>query len=162
MRTRRLSEVLDDMHFGDRPDIFQDRCEILEGDARVTKQKPAVKSYWNIFSDWKYNLNEPMPSMSEWKVLERKKNAQNVGKKMRTEHAKSQEDYFDDWRFNLELDSSSSSSSWHRRRSVEEMEDDDLIILSSPTKKIKHDIQVHHCKGFFLVEVRESLQNLLI
>ena len=145
MRTRRLSEVLDDMHFGDRPDIFQDRCEILEGDARVTKQKPAVKSYWNIFSDWKSNLNEPKPSMSDWKVLELKKNAQNVGKRMRTDKEMSQEDYFDDWRFNLELDSSSSR---HRRRSCDELEDDDLIMLSSPLKKLKHDIQVRHSKKY--------------
>jgi hypothetical protein len=103
VRTRRLSEVLDDMPFGDRPDIFADRCEILESDQRFAKKKPPPKSYWNIFQDWKHVLREPTPPLSEWEVLERKKNAQNVGKKKREEvEMKDPEDYFQDWKKNLD------------------------------------------------------------
>ena len=100
VRMRRMSEVIEDMPFEDRPDIFQDRCEILESDARIVKKKPPVKSYWNIFSDWKFNLKEPAQPMSDWEILERKKNAQNLGK-MEKRVVLDQEDYLMDWRLNF-------------------------------------------------------------
>lgn len=131
-RTRRLSEVLDDMPFGDRPDIFQDRCEILESSTRTVKRKPTQKCYWNIFSDWKFNLKETSPSLSEWKVLELKKNARNVGKKEEEEEELSQEDYFSDFRSVFDAESR------HRRRSISELDEDELII-ESPMKKIKQE-----------------------
>lgn len=103
VRTRRLSEVIDEMPFEDRPDIFQDRCEILESDAKFSKKRPVVKGYWNIFSEWRHNLKEPAKPFSDWEILERKKNAQNLSKKkMRNrEIVLDQEDYFEDWRHNL-------------------------------------------------------------
>lgn len=78
-RQRRISEVLDNLPFDDQPDIFGDRCELLEtapsragaidvkpplaraaarrvkeGQRRLRRQK----SYWNIFSEWKKIFNE--------------------------------------------------------------------------------------------------------
>ena len=69
-RQRRISEVLDNLPFDDQPDIFGDRCELLE---TASSKAPAAKkvkigqrrrrlrrqkSYWNIFSDWKKIFNE--------------------------------------------------------------------------------------------------------
>jgi hypothetical protein len=80
----------------------QDRCEILESDTKVTKKKPASTSYWNIFKDWRrVYLKEPPIRMSEWEILERKKNAQNAGRKIREASLLDQEDYFESWRRNL-------------------------------------------------------------
>lgn len=69
-RHRRISEVLENLPFDDHPDIFFDRCELLEdsGAAARRRMKPArnwpgtgkrpQKSYWNIFYDWKRIFNE--------------------------------------------------------------------------------------------------------
>ena len=75
-RQRRISEVLDNLPFDDQPDIFGDRCELLETAptragaidvptlarvARRVKEGRRVKrqkSYWNIFSEWKKIFNE--------------------------------------------------------------------------------------------------------
>jgi len=78
-RQRRISEVLDNLPFDDHPDIFGDRCELLEtaptragaidvpppplakaGGKRVTEVRRLrrQKSYWNIFSEWKKIFNE--------------------------------------------------------------------------------------------------------
>eukprot|EP00095_Tigriopus_kingsejongensis_P001669 maker-scaffold857_size87770-snap-gene-0.27 protein:Tk01669 transcript:maker-scaffold857_size87770-snap-gene-0.27-mRNA-1 annotation:"glycine betaine l-proline transport atp binding subunit" len=60
-RKRRISEVLDNLPFPDQPDIFEDRCELLEA-SRKRKQrkgKKPVKAYWNIFDDWKKIFHEP-------------------------------------------------------------------------------------------------------
>ena len=113
-------------------DIFQDRCEILESSTRTVKRKPTQKCYWNIFTDWKVNLKETSPSLSEWKVLELKKNARNVGKKEEEEEELSQEDYFSDFRSVFDAESR------HRRRSISELDEDELII-ESPMKKIKQE-----------------------
>ena len=60
-----------------------------------------MRSYWNVFKDWRFNLKEPTPTLTDWEVLERKKNAQNVGVRKREEVVLDQEDYFEDWRQNL-------------------------------------------------------------
>lgn len=60
-RQRRISQVLDNLPFADHPDVFSDRCELLEGskgtDKRKKKERPKM-SYWNIFNQWKRNLDE--------------------------------------------------------------------------------------------------------
>ena len=72
-----LSQLLEGLPFEDRPDIFADRCEILEGSAAATgarsqegrRRKKKVRrwteqkaeeqmGYWDIFSEWKGNLEE--------------------------------------------------------------------------------------------------------
>ena len=79
-RQRRISEVLENLPFDDHPDIFGDRCELLEtapsragaidamppltraakrvGKNRRRRWPRRPKSYWNIFSDWKKIFNE--------------------------------------------------------------------------------------------------------
>lgn len=60
-RPRRFSEVLDNLPFDDHPDVYGDRCEILEASKkrkeRQARKRPA-KLYWNIFDEWKRNLDE--------------------------------------------------------------------------------------------------------
>ena len=73
-RQRRINRVLDNLPFDDHPDIFSDRCELLEGRSKIVafnrradkaqrvggkgRSNKPVKCYWNIFSDWKRNLDE--------------------------------------------------------------------------------------------------------
>ena len=69
-RQRRISEVLENLPFDDQPDIFGDRCELLETASfkapaakkiKIGQQRRRLrrqKSYWNIFSDWKKIFNE--------------------------------------------------------------------------------------------------------
>jgi len=98
-------------------DIFSDWVRMLiKSDIRINadindvfwnisfKKRPAVKGYWNIFSEWRHNLKEPAKPMSDWEILERKKNAQNLSKKMKKKDKEvflDQEVYFGDWRQNL-------------------------------------------------------------
>lgn len=60
-RQRRISDVLDNLPFEDHPDIFNDRCELLEASRKrkARKGKKPIKAYWNIFGDWKKVFNEP-------------------------------------------------------------------------------------------------------
>ena len=102
------------------PDIFQDRCEILESNTRMVKRKPTQKSYWNIFTEWKFNLKETSPSLSEWEVLERKKNALNAVKKTCVGDELEQEDYFGDFRNVFEAESC------RKPRSIAKRGDDEL------------------------------------
>lgn len=77
---RRISQVLENLSFLDRPDIFGDECDLLEMEngggannkadrAKDSKAKKANKGikrrnnrpqmrYWNIFDEWKWNLIE--------------------------------------------------------------------------------------------------------
>ena len=86
-RERRISEVLENLPFQDRPDIFEDRCEILEtatamksiGDDRrqpprkqVTGRKKQPKCYWNIFDEWKKIFREPRPRVGKRRQQKRK------------------------------------------------------------------------------------------
>ena len=77
VRQRRISEVLENLPFDDQPDIFGDRCELLEtaptraGAIDVPSAKAAKgakkgrgrrlrpqRCYWNIFYEWKKIFNE--------------------------------------------------------------------------------------------------------
>ncbi|TRY69157.1 hypothetical protein TCAL_14218 [Tigriopus californicus] len=60
-RQRKISEILDNLPFEDHPDIFNDRCELLEASRKrkARKSKKPIKAYWNIFGDWKKIFNEP-------------------------------------------------------------------------------------------------------
>ena len=77
VRQRRISEVLENLPFDDQPDIFGDRCELLEtapsragaiGMPPTKATKAAEKGrgrrlrpqrcYWNIFYEWKKIFNE--------------------------------------------------------------------------------------------------------
>ena len=107
------------------PDIFQDRCEILESNTRMVKRKPTQKSYWNIFSEWKFNLKENSPSLSEWEVLERKKNALNAVKKTQVDELE-QEDYFSDFRSFFDAESCCKPRSIAKRED-EELEQEDYF-----------------------------------
>ena len=108
------------------PDIFQDRCEILESNTRMVKRKPTQKSYWNIFSEWKFNLKENSPSLSEWEVLERKKNALNAVKKTQDHDELEQEDYFSDFRSFFDAESRGKPRSIAKPK-YEELEQEDYF-----------------------------------
>ena len=57
-RPRKLSEVLDNLPLEDQPDVLGDKAEAAKKrKARQAKRRPA-KLYWNIFEDWKRNLDE--------------------------------------------------------------------------------------------------------
>ena len=91
----------------------------------MVKRKPTQKSYWNIFSEWKFNLKENSPSLSEWEVLERKKNALNAVKKTQVDELE-QEDYFSDFRSFFDAESRCKPRSIAKRKD-EELEQEDYF-----------------------------------
>ena len=85
-RQRRISQVLDNLPFSDHPDVFSDRCELLEGSKLVVKKKKKERpkmSYWNIFNQWKRNLNEE--NLKEKKPKSRKTKPRRRGRTIHKE-----------------------------------------------------------------------------
>jgi len=89
---RRISQVLENLPFDDHPDIFQDRCEILESNGTITAKRDKEKfgkqikkmclspSYWNIFQEWKWNLRE-LPTGVKKRKRQRRKNRPHLTKR---------------------------------------------------------------------------------
>ena len=168
---RRLSRVLESLHIGDRPDIFADRCELLEGRTRLNRRRNDKDlGADDFFSDWRGNLQEKRGGRGKGKRRRRGRRsraptAKREGQQQQEEEVKifkkrrrsgrnnkekkNKADFAS--LFNLEDDGKKDEACpvVGRRRSRDEVEDEEVMIKENSPKRFKPEQHQHQQRGSF-------------